>query len=231
MSIWLTHADGSGLIKLTRGPENFYGSPRWSPDGRWIAFDARNTAGKWSIQMVEPGGGQARRVVSELFNAHVPNWSRDGKWIYFTSEQTGRSEIWRARAQGGSAEQITKDGGYVAREGPDGKTLYYTKRIDVYEDLPLYARPLAGGEEKQVLAAVRYRAFEVFDDGIYYITGGGLAGNEIRFYDFATGGSLVVASIEGQLHLGFSVSPNRNTFLFSKIVSAGSDLMLIENFR
>jgi Tol biopolymer transport system component len=231
MAIWLTQTNGSGLIKVSRGPENFNGSPRWSPDGRWVAFDARNTAGEWSIQTVETGGGPARHVVSEPFNASVPSWSRDGKWIYFTSERTGRSEIWRAPAQGGSAEQITRNGGYVALEGADGRTLYYTKTIDTTSELPLYAKPLAGGEEEQVLAGVRHRAFQVFGDGIYYITGRGPAGDEIRFYEFAKKRTRVVAPIEGQVGLGFSVSPDRNTFLFTKVVSEGSDLMLIENFR
>jgi hypothetical protein len=71
----------------------------------------------------------------------------------------------------------------------------------------------------------------VFEDGIYYITGGGPAGHEIRFYDFAQRRSRVVAKIEGQVGLGFSVSRDRNTVLFTKVVSEGSDLMLIENFR
>jgi len=133
----------------------------------------------------------------------------------------------RAEAQ----NKLPKRGGYVALEGADGKKLYYTKRIDVDAELPLYVRPLAGGAEKQGLAGVRYRAFQVFDDGIYYITGAGLKGNEIRFYDLGSERSRVVASIEGQLSVGVSVSPDRNTFLFSKVVSEGSDLMLIENFR
>jgi hypothetical protein len=33
------------------------------------------------------------------------------------------------------------------------------------------------------------------------------------------------------LHLGLAVSPDRKTFLFTKVSSPGSDLMLVENFH
>jgi hypothetical protein len=100
---------------------------------------------------------------------------------------------------------------------------------------------LSGGEEKQVLQRVARRGFSVFDDGIYYIYADpeGLAKSEIRFHDFATGCSRSVGTIEGRIlnpiearvGIGLSVSPDRKTFLFTHYASAGSDLMMIENFR
>jgi hypothetical protein len=43
-------------------------------------------------------------------------------------------------------------------------TLYYTKRGG---DGPLYARPLEGSVEKEVLHQVAFQAFDVFEDGVY----------------------------------------------------------------
>ena len=77
--------------------------------------------------MVQSSGAQSRLLTGGPFNSQVPSWSRDGEWIYFSSDRSGRFEIWRIPSQGGSAEQVTRDGGYVARESADGKTLYYTK--------------------------------------------------------------------------------------------------------
>ena len=117
----------------------------------------------------------------------------------------------------------------MARESADGKTLYYTKTSS---SGPLFGRPLSGGDEKQVLEMVAARGFVAFEDGIYYFyfypSGGG---SEIRFHDFATGRSRTVTPIEGSLRIYLSVSPDRRTFLFTLAASAGSDLMLIENFR
>jgi hypothetical protein len=71
----------------------------------------------------------------------------------------------------------------------------------------------------------------VFEDGIYYLSSTGTRTAEIRFQEFATGGSRAVGRVPAPVGLGLSVSPERKTFLFAEWVSAGTDLMLIENFR
>jgi Tol biopolymer transport system component len=213
--------------QLTRGPDYYQGSPRWSPDGRWIAFDALSKTGR-NIKVVAADGGEARQVTGDIFLGHVPSWSRDGKSIYFVSECTGRSEIWRISNQGGPAAQITREREYVSFESPDAQTLYYTKTGG---DGPLFVRSLNGGEEAQSLERVVKRGFFVFEDGIYYLDRIGPQKYEIRFYDRGTGRSRVVGPIDGELDIGLSVSPDRKTFLFTWLASVGSDLMLIENFR
>jgi Tol biopolymer transport system component len=234
-AIWTANADGTGAVQLTRGPEAYHGSPRWSPDGQWIAFDAQQKTGRWDLRVMDAGGTQVRQLTNGPATNTSPGWSHDGKWIYFGSDRGGRFEIWRIPAAGGAAEQITKDGGYVGREAPDGKTLYYTKTGGAS---PLYARPLAGGEEKKVLERVIARAFAVLDDGIYYIDQIGSnpaeGRSEIRFHQFASGRSRTIASIDYpgvSVGVGFSVAPDRRSFLVTWAQSSGSDLMLVENFR
>jgi Tol biopolymer transport system component len=227
IGIWLANADGSGLVQLTKGPEKHHASPSWSPDGQWIAFNARAEDGRSNIKVVESSGGQTRQLTSGPFDNSVPSWSRDGKRIYFTSNRTGRFEIWRMPSRGGPAEQITHEGGYKAIESLDATTLYYTKGGG---DGPLYARPLEGGEEKEVLRDVAYRGFDVFEDGIYYISHGRPLRCEIRFHNFVTGRSRVISELVWP-SLGLSVSPDRKTFLYSLWAPVGSDLMLIENFQ
>lgn len=150
--------------------------------------------------------------------------------MYFACDRTARFEIWRMPYEGGSAEQITRDGGYVALESPDGRTLYYTK---TGAHGPLFSRPLGGGVEQQILERVVWRGFAVFEDGIYYLYAdpANAVKSEIRFHDFATGVSRVLSPIAARLFYGLSVSPDRKTVLFTQVASAGNDLMLIENFR
>jgi Tol biopolymer transport system component len=234
--IWLSNADGSGLVQLTSGPERVESSPRWSPDGHWIAFDALGDDGLRNVKVIASSGGQARQLTrgpfSNLttgpFSNNVPTWSRDGKRIYFTSNRTGRFEIWRVSSQGGAAEQITHDGGYKAIESTDAKTLYYTKTSS---DGPLYARAPGNSEEKQVLQEVVKRGFDVFEDGIYYLGYTKLWKLEIRLYNFVSGRSRVIYPIAAWPSLGLSVSPDRKTFLFSLTGPVGNDLMMIEDFR
>lgn len=58
-----------------------------------------------------------------------------------------------------------------------------------------------------------------------------LGTTEICFFEFASDRSRVISSFEATLEVGFSVSPDRKTFLFTRYSSTGNDLMLIENFR
>jgi Tol biopolymer transport system component/tRNA A-37 threonylcarbamoyl transferase component Bud32 len=226
--IWAANADGSNPVQLTNRLGRYQGTPRWSPDGRWIAFDSQGQDGHWDIYVIDASGGRPRRVTSEPSDEKIPSWSRDGKWIYFGSNRTGRDEIWRVASGGGQAEQVTQNGGFVAFESADGKTLFYMKD----NSAPLFAKPLGGGPERQVLDFVAYRAFFVVEDGLYYI---GRAGNDrqypLQFFQFSTGTSRLLTKIEGMLGLGLTVSPDRKTFLFVKSVTSGSDLMLIENSR
>jgi Tol biopolymer transport system component len=230
IAIWLANADGRGLVQLTRGPENYHGSPRWSPDGRWIAFDARGQDGRWNVKVIEANGGETRQLTDGPFTSTAPSWSRDGKWIYFGSDRGGRFEVWRAAASGGAAEQVTRDGGYLAIESADAKTLYYTKTGDIGGG-PLYARSIEGSEERRVVERVVARGFAVFEDGIYYLEMTDPRKNEIRFLQFGATAHRVIGAVEEQVGIGLSVSPDRKTFLFTWSPSPGSDLMLIENFR
>ncbi|MDW8356194.1 MAG: winged helix-turn-helix domain-containing protein [Bryobacterales bacterium] len=128
--IWVAGRDGKTARLLFDGGSHVTGSPRWSPDGRWIAFDSRDHEGGPdggpSIWVIAANGGAARRLV-RLPGAAAPSWSNDGAWIYFSSTASGRAEIWRVPAAGGTPQQITRNGGFESGESPDGRFLYFTR--------------------------------------------------------------------------------------------------------
>ncbi len=225
--IWVAAADGSNPVQLTNGVGRYQGTPAWSPDGRWIAFDSQGQDGHWDVYLVEAGGGRPRRITREPSDENIPSWSRDGKWVYFRSDRTGRFEIWRTPVDGGQAEQMTVNGGHTAFESADGRTLYYTKN----ESSPLFARPLSGGPERQILPNVTRRSFVPTEGGIYYV---GAAGDDGQFplllFDFSTNASRFLLKL-GSAGQGLSVSPDRKTILFCKNIRDGADLMMIENFQ
>jgi len=91
---------------------------------------------------------------------------------------------------------------------------------------------VSGGAESQVLPFVVWRGFSLVDDGIYFIPDPGADGkSSIQFLTFATGKVKKVASIPGGPDIGFTVSPDRRYLLYTQVDGAGSDLMLVENFR
>ena len=55
--------------------------------------------------------------------------------------------------------------------------------------------------------------------------------NRFYSYEFSTGASRLITQGDDLFGEGFTVSPDRRTFLSPKSVTAGADLMMIENFR
>lgn len=121
---------------------------------------------------------------------------------------------------GGMAEQVTKQGGWTPYESGDGTTLVYSK----FESSALFAMPLSGGPERQVLDWVSWRAFVPAEDGIYFI--GRLSNGQypLQFFRFSSQTSHVLTKIDGTIFPGLSVSSDRTTVLFAKSVKFGSNL-------
>jgi serine/threonine protein kinase/Tol biopolymer transport system component len=229
--IWLADADGANLTRLTRGPGRAQGSPRWSPDGRSIVFDSRAEDGHVDVWTIGASGSGLRQVTHDPADDVVPSWSRDGRLIYFTSNRTGRFEIWRLPAVGGTEEQVTRLGGVFPFESADGRTLYYKREAG---DGALLGRPTAGGEERTILPCVPIFGYAVAPRGLFFHDCGSEAGGSpertLRFWDAATGQDRPVAKLKADWIGGLSVSPDGLSIIYGS-GSSTSDLMMIENFR
>ncbi|MEO8574183.1 MAG: S9 family peptidase [Pyrinomonadaceae bacterium] len=96
-SLWSVSTNGSEEPRrLTSGTRD--SSPRWSPDGRFLAFvRSTETPGSFSqIYLLPMTGGEAFQLTNVARGAGGPAWSPDGKWIAFAS--------------GTNPEDITKQG-------------------------------------------------------------------------------------------------------------------------
>ena len=78
--IYTVRPDGTDLKQLTNGDRSS-SSPRWSPDGKHIAYV---TGGQ--IWTMEPDGDDKKQITRISTGAAGPLWSPDGKWIAFTSD-------------------------------------------------------------------------------------------------------------------------------------------------
>jgi Tol biopolymer transport system component len=229
--LWVCNQDASNSMRLTSMRAPIIGSPRWSPDGERIMFDA-NRKGQYELYVVSANGGVPQRLTTGSANEAVGRWSRDGRWIYFISDRTGQTQIWK-RLWGTSerqaeAVQVTTNGGYMAVESPDGKSLYYSKA----DGKPgLWKMPVEGGEETQILGAVKPAYFAVTTKGIYFVPGADRDSRQIHFYSFATHRASPVLALAGWPDGGMSVSPDGRILLYAQIDDQGSDLMLVEDFR
>ena len=79
-------AGGLAPARVTGGTRDT--SPRWSPDGKWIAFLRPNDKDTPQIFLLPMHGGEARALTDLPKGAGAPTWSPDGKTIAFTSTTT-----------------------------------------------------------------------------------------------------------------------------------------------
>ena len=74
--------DGSQALQLTTPPMGVY-LPRWSPDGKRIAFNGKRPGKPEKIYVVSHEGGTAEQVLPGDRNEVDVNWSRDGRSLMF----------------------------------------------------------------------------------------------------------------------------------------------------
>ena len=100
---------------------------------------------------------------------------------------------------------MTRNGGYVAFESPDGAFVYYAK--DPYAS-SLWRIPVEGGDEVEILKSVIGHSFALARKGIYFEQPNGNGSTSVQFFSFATSKAAVLATIARPLAWGFSVSPD-----------------------
>jgi serine/threonine protein kinase/Tol biopolymer transport system component len=225
--IWVCNSDGSNPVQLTSFGRS--GTPHWSSDGRWIAFDSR-PGGKTGVFVISAEGGEPRRVTEGNWDDIVPSWSRDGKWIYFCSNRSGDWELWKVPAAGGQAAQLSKTGGFEAKESKDGKWLYYSK----FSEQGIWRMPNQGGAGMLVLRRNSWRFWDLTEQGICFIDLDATPHATINVYNFDTLRATRIGTVEKQLfhHAGaLSVSPDGQWVLYPQVDHVESHIMLVENFR
>src|SRR5206468_11950811 len=69
---------------LTAGDKD--SDPKWSPDGKWIAFTAkRKDDDEPQLYLIAPDGGEAKRLTHVATGCAAPKWFADGRRIAFIS--------------------------------------------------------------------------------------------------------------------------------------------------
>jgi Tol biopolymer transport system component/DNA-binding winged helix-turn-helix (wHTH) protein len=70
---------------------------QFSPDGRWVCFNAVTSPGISTIYAVPASGGEWIAITGGLFWEDKPRWGPDGRTIYFTSTRAGFVNVWGRR--------------------------------------------------------------------------------------------------------------------------------------
>jgi len=231
--IWRSNADGSDPLQLTFFDNHPYlGTPRWSPDGKFVAFDC-NEAVHGQIYLVDSEGRNLHALTSGNYENGGPSWSRDGKGVYFASNRTGDWQVWRRELSSGKETQITRHGGFAAFESYDAKTLYYSK----FEGGGIWKVPAGGGQEERVTDSLHvgyWGHFAVTDNGLYLVDSDAKGGPAIMYYDFQTGRLSPIMTFKQspspQLP-NLAASRDGRTLFYAQVEFEGNMISMVENFQ
>ncbi len=83
-AIWLVTDAGRDQVQLTRGPGRDW-APRWSPDGRWLAFLSDRDGRKAQLYLLPVAGGEPQRLTALPGGAGPAVWSPDSSRLAFSA--------------------------------------------------------------------------------------------------------------------------------------------------
>jgi len=146
--VWLMNADGSDQKKIVFSKAGeVYGSPIWSPDGRWIAYN------KWSgsfsannsvIEVFDVNGGSTKTVISDPRIDVGLRWLPDWRLLYTVDEPSNQSDanFWFIQTDhnastNGAPRRITTGSGIADQPTltADARHLFFVRlrpEMDVY---------------------------------------------------------------------------------------------------
>ena len=104
--------DGTGLQVIAHSVAGYHMHPRWSPDGRWIAFQ-KGDGLRYDIFVIPDGGGEPRKLTDERNIIRGLAWLPDGSGIVYASSRGSTVPylpplaLWEVRLNGAGHRQIT----------------------------------------------------------------------------------------------------------------------------
>ena len=122
------------IRRLSATESNEY-HPRWSPDGRMVAFqatrrgltDRETTMEDTHVWIMNADGSGRRDIGAGIDNRQgVPQWSPDSGSVLFTVQERGNVRLYRAPVTGGTPEAVVAQRGTVGAFSIAKDTLAYT---------------------------------------------------------------------------------------------------------
>lgn len=117
----------------------FEGQPRFSPDGKWIAFtsDRDGAENVWIMNLATKETRQITKLKDK--NIQSPEWTPDGKYIVATIGDIvfKPGKLWMFHVDGGTGVQVVKQPENMlftgAAFGPDPRYLWFAQRTGTWQ--------------------------------------------------------------------------------------------------
>ncbi len=128
--IWVVNEDGSNPERLTVSTGRDI-NPRFSPDGKWIAFSS-SRYGNQDVFVMASTGGLPKRLTFHTGSDEVTGWSPDSKFIVFRASHgdgvfPGTATLYQVPVTGGPESALPVDWGWWGTYAPDGKRFLFNR--------------------------------------------------------------------------------------------------------
>lgn len=222
--IWTANADGANQRQLTHFGGAAAGAPRWSANGRSIAFVHHNLEGSSDVYVMTAEGGSIRRLTTHPARDERPSWSRSGTEVYFHSNRTGDFEVWKVSADDPrQTVQVTSGGGAEPLEDPDGRYLYYRNRVFT----EIWRKPAMGGIAVLAARTAPSSGWTVSRGGLYLTEPDG----EIIRVEVTGTKRFSAGRWSSPNSMGLAVSPDEMWLMCARRERAASDITVVEGYR
>src|SRR5258706_15559197 len=130
--VWLVSVRGGSARNITAANHGYDGSPKFSADGRYIAYRSQITAGyesdRFRLMLYDRKTGTAKSI-SEAIDSHVDEFTftADSKWIFLCAEDRGRGAVYSLSVNGGPLKKVLSEGANGdINITTDGRTLVFS---------------------------------------------------------------------------------------------------------
>jgi TolB protein len=152
--IFTVPARGGRVQPLPIATDSSAGFPRYSPDGRSIAYVAEDSTGTEDLFVSDADGRNVRSLAPSPGQPEgAPAWSPDGSSIVFATRRDGDWEIYAVRADGSALTRLTNDPAFDSSPvfSPDGGAIAFTSdRGDPEEDSHVFRMNVDGTGVRQI---------------------------------------------------------------------------------
>ena len=133
--IYLIDLDSGESAPVERLPSSAESGPRWSPDGKHVAF-VSGESGNLDIRVASVDGREATLgLTSSEGNEESPRWNAGGDRVAYVTDLDGHSDVYVASFsmnddRGGSPIRITSEDTeeFLGDWSPDGEWLVFSRR-------------------------------------------------------------------------------------------------------